>query len=631
MSSPTTQADPLLAPGGIAENLDRIQGNIIGGFNKDFQTFFFLRFTDPGRAKKWIKSITPEVASAAEVRTFDVLFKLINSRRGGELGVLQATWMNVAFTHSGLKFIGAPQTDSFPEAFQQGMAARSAALGDVGSSAPDNWLLPLGDTSIHALMILASDDPEVLGEHVQRYLHNISTNGGVQLVYLQEGAVRQDQPGHEHFGFRDGVSQPAIRHLDQHVPGGEPIQANPGQDRLHAGEFVLGYPTQIPNPKQCLDKSGKPLLDKSGNPVTVSPNTDEGPLSPKHASGDETAPDWAVNGSYLVFRRLRQNVEAFQQHVQEQAAKLGLSEEVMGAKLVGRYKSGAPLELTEDEKDLIADGNLPEDFDPTAGDPSVRFAGVLGTHRDASGQWTNSGSIAEDDSRDNHFEYGDDPDGLIVPRGSHIRKTYPRDSATPGGGESDTQTHRIMRRGIPFGTSFRPDLGATGHGGKPGVEPPDDRGLLFLCYQSSLTRQFEFIQQNWVNFAEFPGDPDPNDPNRSTLQTADGFPDGQDPIIAQSPEGEFRLALKNGTAQQAHKLMIKHFVTTTGGEYFFQPSIPALYLLAGAQMPPTQPDAPDPDDVDRDGFDICAWALKEANDAINQAGPSKPKLSKPKS
>ena len=84
------------------------------------------------------------------------------------------------------------------------------------------------------------------------------------------------------------------------------------------------------------------------------------------------------------------------------------------------------------------------------------------------------------------------------------RKVYPRDSPTPGGGESDTQTHRILRRGIPFGTSFRPSLGATGHGGKFGVEEPRDRGLLFLCYQSSLARQFEFLQRVWVNNPTFP-------------------------------------------------------------------------------------------------------------------------------
>ena len=580
-ASPPTVPPPPALPN-IKDGLGDIQGNVIGGFNKDHQSFLFLNFTDRAKARAWVGGIATEVASAAEVAQFDTLFKRVNLRRGGELGVVKATWMNLAFSFKGMEALGVSSADlkRFPDAFRAGMAARKSIIGDVGNNDPAKWVGQLGTPDVHAIMIVAADNQEDLGEHVLRYLHNMGVNGGVRLLYLQDGAVREDEPGHEHFGFRDGVSQPAVRVLDEHRPGmvapSEPIQANPGQDRLHGGEFVLGYPTQIPEDKQC--PKGK-----------VAPNPDPGPISPKHAKGDEDAPDWAVNGSYLVFRRLAQNVGGFRDHVAALAAAQGLSPEVMGAKLVGRYKSGAPLELTEDEKELVTQGKLPSDFDPTAGDPTAAVAAALGLPADYP---RNDGILSEDSRLDNHFEYGDnDEDGLIVPRGAHIRKTYPRNDMTPGGGESDTQTHRIMRRGIPFGTSFRPGLGSVGHAGKPGLEEPGDRGLLFLCYQSSISRQFEFVQKNWVH-----------NPNFSTPGA------GEDPIIAQTPQGDFLLP-KTGT--QAAHLSIMHFVTMTGGEYFFQPAICTLVKVLGDPPQGLQvnlPTADDEGDDDDPAFDPCSTA-----------------------
>jgi len=575
-------ADPAaMAAPGYPLDLNQIQGNILGGFDKDCQTFLFLRFADKKSARDWVGSIAGEVATADEMAKFDGLFKLVNHRRGGELGVLKATWMNIAFTHKGIAFLGGSEADKFPAEFKQGMKARAAANNDTGTSDPSQWVAALRDGEIHALMIVASDTQEDLGEHVLRYIHNMGVHG-VQLVYLQEGAVRQDEPGHEHFGFRDGVSQPGVRHLDSHVPSlttaqANPIHGNPGQDRLHAGEFVLGYPTQLLVEKNC--PGGK----------VVNPNPDEGPMSPKHATGDETAPTWGKNGSYLVFRRLAQDVGGFRAMIDQLATDgtLGTDDPaVVGAKLVGRYKSGAPLELTEDEKKLPG---LPAGFDPTKGDPSQAVADALGVTPKTKPK---DGDLAEDRRLNNHFEYGDD-DGAIVPRAAHIRKAYPRDEKRPVKMENDSQTHRIIRRGIPFGTSFRPGLGAAGHGGKPGVEEPGDRGLLFLCYQSSLKRQFEFIQQKWVPNANFPSKGD-----------------GEDPIIAQTPGGPFALQDAGGVNQAP--VQITHFVTMTGGEYFFQPSICALTTELGnpAEAATSLPvlGLPDLGDIDAVGADPCAGA-----------------------
>ena len=502
----------------IQDNLAKIQGNIIGGFNKDYQTFLFLKFNDPNKGRKWIGQIVTEIATSEEVKAFNDLFKAVRHRSGRE-GVIKATWTNIAFTHSGLKVLGISNTDLdlFPEDFKAGLAARAAGVGDTGNSAPEKWARPLGSKDIHALLIVASDSLADLGNLVDAYINDPTFSAAATVIFRQEGRTRVEDPGHEHFGFKDGVSQPGIRGVTKEKIDSKTGEINPdkgpgNEDLLHPGEFVLGYPTQIPTPKQGV----------SG------PNPDPGEIS-------KSGPDWTKNGSYLVFRRLSQNVQAFRNSVHELAKATGLDSAVLGAKLVGRYESGAPLEKTDEQEK--------KGIDPTLKDPSIDDPGLL------------------KDERINDFEFGNDPQGQFVPRAAHIRKTYPRDQEAKGGlsNESDTQTHRLLRRGIAFGNS----LGAAEHGGA-NDEFPHDRGLLFLAYQKSIADQFEFVQSAWVNNPDFPENGD-----------------GEDPIIAQSPEGGFQLPPKEGSGCPVHNLSVQHFVTTTGGEYFFQPSIDAIYLIAG--------------------------------------------------
>jgi Dyp-type peroxidase family len=335
------------------------------------------------------------------------------------------------------------------------------------------------------------------------------------VLFEQAGETRVDEPGHEHFGFRDGVSQPGVRGVTTPNNPDNPDQGQPGQDLLWPGEFVLGYPTQIPTPNDEGEL-----------------NTEPGPVS---ASG----PEWTVDGSFLVFRRLRQDVHGFRTFVADSAAQFGMSTEVLGAKIVGRYRSGAPLEHTEDQG---------EDVDPTQQDPSRADPALL------------------DADRINNFEFGEDPDGLLVPRAAHIRKAYPRDEETPTGGESATQTHRILRRGIPFGISLDETAADTSPAGRDAAFP-NDRGLLFLCYQASIEQQFEFVQRRFVDDGDFP---QPGD--------------GEDPVITQSTaSGPFRIP----GPRETHVLMMRHFVTTTGGDYFFQPSLAAMRRLSGGTQPPS--------------------------------------------
>jgi Dyp-type peroxidase family len=506
-------------------DLAEIQGNVLAGFNKDHQRLLFFRLGDTHRARAWLTTIVDETATTEEVLAFNDLFRQARARRGTEISTPQASWLNVAFTHPGLAALGVPATElsMFPEAFRQGMAARAQLLGDVDESAPARWVGPFASPDVHGLLLLAADVASELDRLASVHTQRMAAHG-VRVVFDDTGRVRADQPGHEHFGFKDGVSQPGIRGLTRRQNPDDDEQGLPGQDLLWPGEFVLGYPTQIATPAPGGEQGEE---DANGNP---------GPIS-------RSGPAWTADGSYLVFRRLRQDVAGFRRFVTGAAADQGLSTEQLGAKLVGRYASGAPLERTEDQ---------PEKFDPTEADPSRKDPGLL------------------DPKKINNFEFAqDDAAGRIVPRAAHIRKAYPRDEKTPTGGEADTQTHRILRRGIPYGESFREGAPASSAAGADA-----DRGLLFLGYQASLERQFEFVISQWFN--------KPDHPERA---------DGHDPILSQAVRTK-QFTLPGGSPVH---LTMQRFVFTTGGAYLFQPSISALRRLSRASVAPNpaqQPRAP---------------------------------------
>ena len=500
--------------------LDEIQGNILAGFNNDHQRFVFLRIDDELGARAWLKSLIPKISSTARVQKSNNLRKAVLNAHGAPSELPRANWLNVAFNHPGLRKLGVNHVNEFPEEFRDGMAKRSRHLGDVGPNAPDQWDPWLQDrSSLHILVLLAADQPEDL----QKSLDDLvaSTIGkGVSVIHIQAGEAPRDGSGNEHFGFKDGISQPGIKGFTLSVdtnPGpNQAHQGKPGQDLLWPGEFVLGYPTQDPD---------RPPSTFNG------PNPTKGPVS-------RNGPHWTENGSYLVFRKLQQDVAGFRNSVRSNATSLGISPEVLGAKIVGRFRSGCPMELTKTN---------PTGVDTNDGDPSVAHPELLDANHAV------------------NFEYGDDPQGNFLPRSGHIRKAYPRDEQllNPDGSvnttqidlhESRTQTHRILRRGIPFGDIL--PMPATGLNS---VFEDDQvsRGLLFLCYQSSIKDQFEFIQTCWVNNQNFP-------------QPGDGV----DPVMAQVKTAPMQCPIKGVTDPATIEL--KHFVTTNGGEYFFQPSIGAL-------------------------------------------------------
>lgn len=485
-----------------------IQGDLVG-FNKDNQCFVFLHFTDQASARAFLTSLEPNISSAWEVRKFNELYKQVRAKRGGSKGIIEASWTNIAFSFSGLQLLGAPQAELLPGEFRDGMAARAGELGDVDLSAPTTWRAPFDQPQqVHAMVILASDSADDLEKSYGRLKESVDAHQVTELL-RENGTVRPEpHKGHEHFGFKDGISQPGVRGLTR--------SSKDGQDSIAAGEFLIGHPDQDGH------VSGQP-------PAVVAPQPGDPGYEQTPPPPQPALPDWTRDGSFVVYRRLQQDVGAFNAFVAAKAAELGTQPERLGAKLMGRWPSGAPMEHVP---------GLPHGVDPQAADPSVEHPEV------------------RSDSHVNSFTYQQaDADGQNVPRAAHIRKANPRDEEPPGKPESNR--HRILRRGIPYGTEFQQT--EPGYDGQP-VADGRDRGLLFVCYQSSIARGFAFLQQAWVNQPDFPQGGD-----------------GHDPIISQSvPERSFTLP-----GAEAH-LAMHRWVFTTAGEYFFSPSLTALKVLAGS-------------------------------------------------
>jgi Dyp-type peroxidase family len=237
-------------------------------------------------------------------------------------------WVSIAFSFQGLKALGVPQDslDSFPPEFQQGMAARAQELGDVGESSPANWEKPLGSPEVHVVLAGLAPDATRLEASVERARKALREIPGVKLLYKQDSFVLPTE--REHFGFKDGISHPAVE--GSGIPG-----SNPQERPLKAGEFVLGYP------------------DEGGSlPVMPSPEV------------------LGRNGTYVVFRKLHQRVAAFRQYLRANSSSPE-AEELLAAKFIGRWRSGCPLALSPERDDpaLGGDSRRNNDFLYHADDP----------------------------------------------------------------------------------------------------------------------------------------------------------------------------------------------------------------------------------------------------------------------
>jgi Dyp-type peroxidase family len=354
----------------------------------------FLSFRTATGGRTWLSAILETVRSAAEA-----LASVDTEKR----------WVTVAFTWNGLRALGLDEASlaTFPREFKQGMAARAEILGDTGANHPDNWVGGLASPSLHAIVILFAGDEVERARCVMEHKKFIAQCRDVEVLSsLDLEAVPPFIYAHDHFGYRDRISQPVIEGTGEApTPGtGAPLQA---------GEFILGYPDELGPPANLPQPE---ILSR--------------------------------NGSYMAYRRLQEHVGRFRDFLR-QHGQTPEEQEFVAAKLMGRWRSGAPLALA------------PEKDDPKLG---------------------------ADLQRNNDFNYKQmDPFGYATPLGTHMRRMNPRDTA------ANMNRHRMIRRGATYGPLLPEDAP------EDGIE----RGIAAFVICASLIRQYEFAQSVWANDKNF--------------------------------------------------------------------------------------------------------------------------------
>ena len=429
--------------------------------------------------------------------------------------------LNIALTYAGLAALGLDDAglQSFPPELREGMTHphRARILGDLGESAPEHWRWGgTGTAPVHGALLLFARDADELRSMIGD-IRERTERSGVSFIGEPLGTVFLRDPAtgcvKEHFGFCDAIAQPF-------VPGfSKSGKTDRAENTVSAGEFILGYPneydrfTELPTVPAARDPAGALL----------------------RSSATAGAPGLGINGTYIVFRQIEQHVHRFWQFLAG-AAGNNVDERIrLAAKMVGRWPGGTPLVRNERQDD-------------------PRY------------------------TRDNAFDYHHaDARGLKCPLGAHVRRTNPRDALEPGPGTQTSidinKRHRLLRRGRAYGPPVHPSLDPQ-H-----MLVPDDgleRGLHFICVNANLSRQFEFVQQTWMNNQKFAG----------LYEDADPVAGNHDP----HENGQLGSFTIQAEPVRQRVTGIPRFVTTRGGAYFFLPGVRALrYLSTLAQVAAPEP------------------------------------------
>jgi Dyp-type peroxidase family len=392
--------------------LDQIQGIVLRERPMPYVgSYVLVAIDDSEQALTLLSRLLPHVTSAADWAN-----------------PADRAWINVVFTHDGLRRLRMPEAvlAGFPKEFRQPMRERAAFLGDTGLSDPANWDFPPVET-FHVGLLLMAPDQAAFDEKLKIGKTALAGLSGIRQVHRLDIVTPPNL--REHFGYRDGLSRPFIE-----GEGGTP---KPGQgDPVKSGEFLLGYVNELG----------------------------------RVAAGPGPEAFWR-NGTYVSIRKLRQDVAGFRRFLHEQGGDAA-GQELLAAKLVGRWRSGAPLALAPD---------------------------------------ADAPRLTDDPDKVNAFDYRDDPRGARTPTGSHIRRVNPRDAL------EDTivqvRLHRLLRRGATYGPAL-----PEGSLQDDGV----DRGLILAMINADPARQFEFVQSQWINDGNFISSGTEKDPVAGTQPTAGG-------------------------------------------------------------------------------------------------------------
>ena len=471
----------------IAPFLEKLQGNILKGHGREFGVYIFFSFGDDmgavrrqlaELAGRYVTSARRQHQEAADFGAFKV--------PGGLFG-------NLLLTASGYRRLGLDPDALFPEApetiantqssFAAGM--RATAVDDFADPPVDSWD-PGYRKDIDAMLLLADDDEGYLLREARRAMTEIGVHNAVRVAERGNALRNEDGEGIEHFGYVDGRSQPLYLKSDFvfDAAGNRVGEAGGGEiDRW--------------DPFEPLKRVLVPDPGASGEPGCF--------------------------GSFLVFRKLEQDVLHFKMREEELADALdfaGEERERAGAIVVGRFEDGTPVTLSK------TDGFRP--------------------------------------AKENDFNYSQDADGARCPFHAHIRKTNPRGDIPreiEGTTDEEERSRRITRRGMPFGKRNK----HPNESQAISELPSGGVGLLFMCFQASIRAQFAFMQRAWCNNAGFvrPGT-------------------GIDPVVGQPsspPAAEPSWSPEYGKPPHT-PFRFENFVKMKGGEFFFAPSIPFLQKLA---------------------------------------------------
>jgi Dyp-type peroxidase family len=463
-----------------------IQGFVLRGYNMPYGRYCFLHFEDAQRACTLIRRLLPIITTG---QLWD---------QGKPLSTV-----NLAFTHQGLVSLELPIATliSFPVEFQQGMQARGGILGDTGVNSVEGWDEVWREGKVHAWLGIHALSLDALGARSTEMQSLIAETGGARLLGSQDAAsivMDGKVTAKEHFGFTDGFGNPDYLGVCRSTqPGQGKLMADGTWAPLATGELLLGY------------------ADEAGElPVAPVPHI------------------LASNGTFMVYRKLHQNVGTFRRFLDQWGARYGAGDgfarEKLASKFIGRWRDGTPVELSPDRPDT---------------------------------------GIVQDPNRSTNFTYGNDAAGTRCPIGAHIRRVNPRDAFGFQG--KLINRRRITRRGLPYGPFALED--ETSGTYDPSEMDATDRGVVFMALNASISRQFEFVQQQWIAYG--------NDAHLGNEK---------DLLMGSHSEGE-KYAIQGDTSPANPPFFctgLPNFVELRGGEYFFVPSITALGMIAMGLVDP---------------------------------------------
>jgi deferrochelatase/peroxidase EfeB len=525
-----------------------IQGNVIrayGRFGYPVARYVFLNVTDGARARAFVGAITKKVTTAVEWT------KPGEPVKPGQIPPPDWT-VNLAFSYQGLKELELPRASliGFSPEFVEGMKDRMDILGDDGPSAPENWdpiwrqNRETRDKDVHIFVSLNARLPALLEASyawlkgmIEEYKDGVTLLGGhrgddnVLMDYQDVKVVLENNrpTAKEHFGYTDGIGDPIFEGIpyDADRVNGRGKQIENGQwAPLATGEFILGYIDEA--------KEYPPAPD----PILLS-----------------------RNGTYMVYRKLHENVATFDAYLEEHGKKFPGGKELLAAKFVGRWRdNGAPLVKAPDQAS------------------KDRFDAQMAAAEAAGDDKTIDKMLSD-------FTYDDDMSGAKCPFSSHLRRINPRasleftrDEQNPKNingsfeikkGAFDTpgalsNRCRILRRGLPYG-----DV-------KDRTRDDGNHGIIIMMLNADINRQFEFVQQQWINYGN-----DFKAANDKEIILGNHSADERFPskaVIQVDPDSDEAPYILS---------KIPRLVETRGGEYFFIPSMTALRMIAKGVIDPT--------------------------------------------